>query len=152
MRPAAGGGFFVEAAGFEEAGAFFSKLQHELKQGMRGRLREAAEVVKGAAQEETHSARVRSGMTISVNVKSLTEFSARIGPSRRRAWFAHFLEFGTGPHMQQKAVREGFVGPAAPFSHPGSRAFPFLAPALARTADEVTEIVGFPPILQHGGK
>ena len=31
-------------------------------------------------------------------------------------------------------------------------AFPFLAPALARTADEVTEIVGFPPMLQHGGK
>ena len=153
MRPAAGGGFFVEATGFEEAGAFFSNLQHELKQGMRGRLREAGQLVKSAAQEETHSARVRSGMTVSVNVASLMEFSARIGPSRRRAWFAHFLEFGTRPHMEQRGPGSGKQGPPGPpFSHPGSRAFPFLAPALARTADEVTEIVGFPPMLQHGGK
>jgi len=130
MRLAAAGGFFVEAAGFEEAAGFFSELQHEFKQGLRERLKQAATLVTETAREETHSARVRAAMGFNVEVNSLVDFSARIGPSRRRAWFAHFLEFGT--------------------VH--SRAFPFLAPALAATEDQVVEIVGIPPVLQHGGK
>jgi HK97 gp10 family phage protein len=129
VSPGAGDGFFLEATGIEELQSFFGELQHELKDGLRTRLKEAAGLVAEEAKRQTHSKRVRAAMSTTVEVRGLTDFEARIGPTRRRAFFAHFLEFGT--------------------VH--SRAFPFLAPALAATEEQVVELVGFPPLLRHGG-
>ena len=126
MSPGAGAGFFLEATGITELQDFLGDMQHELNQGLRERLKEAAGLISEEAKRQTHSARVRSAMSTTVTVRSQIDFEARIGPSRRRAWFAHFLEFGT--------------------IH--SRDFPFLAPALAITEDQVVELVGFPPVLE----
>jgi HK97 gp10 family phage protein len=124
------GGFFLQMAGVDEAQGFVSQLDHELKDGLRGRLKQGAKLVEEAAASRTHSRRVRAAMSSNVEVRSLSDFEARIGPTRRRAWFAHFLEFGT--------------------SH--SRDFPFLVPALAATEDQVVELVGFPPSLMSGNR
>jgi HK97 gp10 family phage protein len=125
-----GGGFFLalRAVGAREAAASVSRVDLELKQGLRGRLKEAAQLVAGEARQRTHSRRVRGAITYDVEVRSLSEYRALIGPLRKKAFFAHFLEFGT--------------------EH--SREFPFLAPALGATEDKVIDLVGIPPSLGGG--
>lgn len=120
--------FFLETklAGMAEVKGLVSQIEHELKQGPRDRLKRAAGLVEDEMRAQTHSKRVAAAISKDVQVVSLTEFRASIGPTRRRAWFAHFLEFGT--------------------VH--SREFPFAGPALAATEDQVVEIVGIPPSLR----
>ena len=122
------GGFFLEMRlpGIPEAAGLVSQIDHELKQGVRVRLKEAAGLVADEMRAQTHSRRVRAAIGFDVEVKSPVDYRASIGPARRRAWFAHFLEFGT--------------------EH--SRAFPFAAPAIVATEDRVVEIVGIPPSLR----
>ena len=122
--------FFMAARtlGIPEASGLVGTIDHELKQGLRGRLKDAAKLVQAEAQSRTHSRRVKSAITYDVEVKSLFEYRAAIGPLRRKAFFAHFLEFGT--------------------EH--SREFPFLAPALDATEERVIDLVGIPPSLGGG--
>ena len=121
-------GFFLQSrvAGLAEAQGFVSQIDHELKQGLRGRLKEGIGLVAEEMRARTHSKRVAAAISTDVEVVSLMEFRAAAGPTRRRAWFAHFLEFGT--------------------IH--SREFPFAGPALEATEDRVVELVGIPPSLQ----
>lgn len=116
----------TKLSGMAEVKGLVGQIEHELKQGLRGRLKQAAGLVEEEMRRETHSKRVAAAVSSDVQVVSLTEYRASIGPTRRRAWFAHFLEFGT--------------------VH--SRAFPFAGPALAATEDQVVEIVGIPPSLR----
>ncbi len=61
---------------------------------------------------------------------------------------AHLLEYGTGPHVipkkgkrkNQKVLKIG-DGFAKTVYHPGSRAFPFLRPALDENKDEVIRVM-----------
>jgi len=124
------GSFFLElkTLGIPEATGLVSQIDHELKQGLRGRLKEAAKMVSDQAASLSHSRRVRAAMGFDVEVRSLVEYHAVIGPVRRRAFFAHFLEFGT--------------------EH--SRAFPFAAPALEATEERVVDLIGIPPVLGGG--
>ena len=98
----------------------------DIKQGLPKRLKTAAGIVATAAKSRAKSRRVRSAISFDVEVKSATEFEARIGPTRRKAFFAHFLEFGT--------------------VH--SRAQPFLAPALKATQSQVLDLVGRLPSIR----
>jgi len=118
--------FEVTTTGFGEIKGLVSQIQQELKQGTRDRLRQAASLVAEEMRRDTHSKRVAAAIGFDVEVDSVFEFRASIGPTRKRAFFAHFLEFGT--------------------KH--SRAFPFAAPALETTEEEVVELVGIPPTLR----
>ena len=120
--------FFLQTRleGMADVKGLVSQIEHELKQGLRGRLKQAAGLVEEEMRRETHSKRVAAAIGSDVQVLGLTEFRASIGPTRRRAFFAHFLEFGT--------------------EH--SRAFPFAEPALEATEDAVVELVGIPPSLR----
>ena len=122
------GSFFLDARleGLPEIRGLVSSIDHELKQDLRGRLKQAAGLVADEMRRQSHSKRVAAAITTDVEVVSLIDYRARIGPLRRRAFFAHFLEFGT--------------------VH--SRAFPFAAPALEATEDQVVDLVGIPPILR----
>jgi HK97 gp10 family phage protein len=123
-------GFFLDLSvvGIQQVNGLVSRVQHDLKQGLRDRLKEAAKLVATEAKARTHSRRVRSAITYEVNVKSLSDYEARIGPLRRKAFFAHFLEFGT--------------------TH--SRAFPFLVPSIEATEERVLDLVGTLPSLGGG--
>lgn len=118
--------FFLQETGLKEASGFLTQIGRELKEETRGRVRQAAGLVAEEMRAQTHSRRVRAAIGFDVQVLSPFDFRASIGPSRRRAFFAHFLEFGT--------------------VH--SRAFPFAAPALERTEERVVDLVGIPPSLQ----
>lgn len=123
------GSFFVNVAekGTREASILMRNIERDITKGMRTRLVQAAKVVIKAARAKTHSKRVAAAMSYDVDVRSKTDFQVRVGPSQKKAFFAHFLEFGT--------------------SH--SRAFPFLAPAKEQTEDEVVELVGIPFVLRQ---
>lgn len=120
--------FFLQTRleGMAEVRGLVSQIDHELKQGLRGRLKEAVGLVAEEMRALTHSKRVRAAISTDVEVLSLFDFRAAAGPTRRRAFFAHFLEFGT--------------------VH--SRAFPFAGPALEATEDRIVELVGIPPSLR----
>jgi HK97 gp10 family phage protein len=120
--------FFLSAKtlGVPEVQGLLSDLDHELKQGLRARLKQGIGLVAEEMRRETHSKRVAAAISTDVEVVSLSEYRARAGPLRSRAFFAHFLEFGTGH----------------------SRGFPFAAPALEATEDQVVELVGIPPSLR----
>lgn len=118
----------LSAIGIKSSTSFFRALADDHKQHRRGRLKQAAKMVADVAKRKAKSRRVRAAMSFDVRVDSPSEFSADVGPSRRRAFFAHFLEFGT--------------------EH--SRAFPFLIPAKEETEDRVVELVGVPFLLQRG--
>jgi HK97 gp10 family phage protein len=122
--------FFLGARvlGIKEVNGLISEIDHDLKQGLRGRLKQAAKLVSDTAKGLTHSRRVRSAITYDVEVKSLVDYRASIGPLRRKAFFAHFLEFGT--------------------VH--SRAFPFMEPAAESTEEQVFDLVGHIPALAGG--
>jgi len=124
----------VKTLGIPEVTGFISQIDHELKQGLRDRLKEASKLVAEEMESRTHSRRVRSAITSTVEVRSLIDYEARIGPLQRKAFFAHFLEFGTK------------AGPG----HAATRAFPFALPALEATEDRVVDLVGIPPSL--GGR
>ena len=117
----------LQAIGIKPAVNLFTQAERELKQGTRDRLKQAAVLIHGIAKKRTHSARVQKAMSYDVEVKSSSEWRARIGPSRKKAFFAHFLEFGT--------------------KH--SRAFPFLLPTKRQVADRVVQLVGVPPSLKQ---
>jgi HK97 gp10 family phage protein len=117
----------LTSIGIPEVAGFVKQLERETNQELRGRLKEGAKLMQQHARGETHSRRVSSAMTYDVTVVSRHEFRARIGPTRSGAFFAHFLEFGT--------------------SH--SRPFPFLLPTVETLVDEVTELVGVPPLLRR---
>ncbi len=136
--------FFLQAVGIREAKAFFSEIERELKEGLRDRLKRAAKIVEDEAKSQTDSKRVRSAITSTVTVESLIDYRASIGPLRKRAFFAHFLEFGTRPHL----IRNAWGHPGASVAHPGARARPFLAPAIQVTEERVVDLVGVPPSLR----
>lgn len=142
----------VQVEGIEDTLDFIDEFS---KIDLRGRLREAARLVRDAARAHTQSRRVREALTYDVSVKSLIEYQARVGPERKLAWFAHFLEFGTRPHQIASGARARQVTAsgrvkrrghdiAGSRMHPGARAFPFLMPAEAETEEQVVDIVGQP--------
>jgi len=120
----------AQALGVQQVNSLISTIDHELKQGLRERLKEASQLIAERMKAETHSRQVKSAITYEVQVNSLTDFVARIGPLRKKAWFAHFLEFGT--------------------VH--SRAFPFALPTIDALEERIVELVGIPPILSIGKK
>lgn len=125
------GDFYIDAklVGLEEVRDFLNDLA---KADLRDRLREAAKLVSDTAKDLTHSRRVRAAMSYDVRVKSANEWRAVVGPLAKKAFFAHFLEFGT------KASRR----------HHATRAFPFLMPAEEQTEERVVDIVGQPFLLR----
>ena len=120
--------FFLNAqmVGIKKVDNLMEGIRKDLKQGLPKRLKTAAGILATAAKSRTGSRRVRAAMSFDIAVESATEFEARIGPTRRKAFFAHFLEFGT--------------------VH--SRAQPFLAPAAKATEGAVFNLVGRLPTIR----
>ncbi len=78
----------LDTNGLPEAQRFFTRIEQELKQDRKGNLKQAATLVMAAAQSAATSRRVRAGMTFDVEVNSSKDFQARIGPTRKKAFFS----------------------------------------------------------------
>lgn len=134
----------LEILGVNEVQDLLGEVNHELKDGLKDRLKEAAALVRDEARSFSDSRRIRSALTFTVFVSSLVEFGARIFPRGKWAFVARFLEGGTKPHaIPNFHGREGVT-----WMHPGARPHPFLEPARVATEDRVVDLVGIPPVLR----
>lgn len=116
--------FLVRVEGADEAVA---DMAAAAKVDLRNALRQAASIVAREAQARTHSRRVKAAMTYDVTSLGPMQLRASIGPLRRKAFFAHFLEFGTNP----SAKRPWSTAPQ-----------PFLIPAAHASEQRVIDLVG----------
>lgn len=94
-------------------------------------------------QRGTGRFRTQVTRTIRVNMGALQAY-ALIGPVRKHAHIARFLEFGTRPHIIR--ARPGkmlhFGGRTVKsVSHPGARAKPFLRPAVNASRDRAVAAI-----------
>ena len=127
-------GFFfdLKALGIPEAESLIRDIGNDMRHGLLGRLKQAAKLVSDDAKARTTSRRVRAAITYEAAAQSPFDFRAVVGPVRKKAFFAHFLEFGTKGSPKHRATR----------------AFPFLIPAGEAKEDEVVELVGAPFLLR----
>jgi len=117
-------GFGLDLRGLDEVQTLIVNLE---RVDLRQSLKEACRLVAADAKARTHSDRVRAAITWDVTIESETKYRAAVGPLRRKAFFAHFLEFGT-----RASAKHPFV----------TFPWPFLIPAAEANRERVVEIVG----------
>ena len=75
-----------------------------------------------------------------------TFITVGIGPDDDEAWYARFVEFGTGPHRIERNAARGLEIEnddifASNADHPGAKSQPFLRPALDENSDKVIDSI-----------
>ena len=81
--------------------------------------------------------------------RAATRVTVWVGPDKKQDRFARYREFGTKPHAIPKARKRGRKvlrfpdgGFAVRVNHPGSKARPFIRPALDASGDEAAAAMG----------
>jgi HK97 gp10 family phage protein len=118
--------------GLSDLQAFLDKLPAKIERNVvRGALRAGANVVKPIAQANIHD--VSGHLAASLKVTTQSRGGRVTASVYTREFYAHFVEYGTGPH-RIAAYRAGALvingRLVKSVEHPGARARPFLRPAL----------------------
>jgi HK97 gp10 family phage protein len=127
--------------GGAELDAFLKTLAPKIEKNiMRSALRAGAKVFKAEAQANVpvRLGTLRKSVRVSGGSKK-GEVFASVKAGNKKAWYWHFIEFGTGAHrIGPKVAKALLVGGAVveKINHPGAQAKPFLRPALDVKADE----------------
>ena len=113
---------------------------------MRGALRAGMNTVKPVAQGMIHnvSGDLSRGLKVGTRARG-RRIIARLRATGRHRFIAHLVEFGTGAHTIIARIRRAlsFGGVAVrKIEHPGSRAKPFMRPALDTQATSAMIAVG----------
>ncbi|MCP4897613.1 MAG: hypothetical protein GY906_11630 [bacterium] len=105
---------------------------------LRNALTAGARVIRDAAKTHVVERTGELKGTIRIRTRSLGRqaMEARIvaGNSRGKGWYAHFVEFGTDPHIVRKSKKG--LGRLRHRVHPGAAPQPFLRPAFDEKKDE----------------
>lgn len=136
----------VKIEGVSDVVAQIKRRGGNVTQGLETILNAAAEPIQEAATANARgiSQRTADAMTKETVVRRGGRVEVHIGPEKKRAWFAHIIEFGARPHRivprRSKALR--FVNGALRRSanHPGSPARPFMRPAFDNRQGEAKQI------------
>ena len=83
-------------------------------------------------------------MTHATTAKTQNAVEVSVGPSKK-AWFAHFVEFGTRAHPVKPRARQALqIGDRfrARANHPGTTERPFLRPAVDQRQAEAQDAMG----------
>lgn len=149
--PGASLAFRVE--GLEQVIGEIARRKMNVRRTTRQILAPGADIIRDEIKQRgTGRFRTQVTRTIRVNTGSLMAY-ALIGPVRKHAHIANFLEFGTRPHIirAQPGKMLHFGGRTVKsVAHPGARAKPFLRPAfnasrdraVAAIADAVKSVLG----------
>lgn len=133
--------------GLAELQAFLSQLPAKVEANiMRGALRQGANVVKTEAQANVpeKTGQLKAGLKVSTrNRRGVV--TASVKATGKHGFLARWIEFGTAAHfIKPKTAKSLFF--AGLFSngiqHPGSRAKPFMRPALDSQAQAALLAVG----------
>jgi len=119
---------------------------------MRAALRAGAAVIAAEARQlvPVESAELKRSIRTSSNSKrGMVEANAVVG-TRKKGWYATFVEFGTAPHL----IRAGKNSPMLSFrdrngvwhkvlevNHSGAKAKPFMRPAFDTKGDDAVKAV-----------
>lgn len=114
------------------------------KNVMRGALRAGAAPIRDEARKNAAKASgaMAKGLKVSTNVQRGTVY-AKLRTSGKHGYIAHFIEFGTSRHtirgrngkMLSIPLEGGGRILVSSVDHPGSRAIPFMRPAIDTQAD-----------------
>lgn len=130
---------FVHVTGMKELGEFLETLAPKMQKNvMRGALRAGMKVVAvdAKAGAAVASGLMRAGLKISTNSKG-GQVTASLKAKGKHGPLAHLIEFGTAAHRIQ--AKDGGMlsfagGVYQHVDHPGTRARPFMRPALDAAA------------------
>lgn len=121
--------------GGRELDAFLRTLAPKMQKNVnRAGLRAGAAVFREEARQNVpfSSGALRKSIRITTRGKG-REVSASVKAGSRVAWYANLVEFGTRPHVIKAKPRSALDVAGTPrkeVNHPGSRAKPFMRPAV----------------------
>jgi HK97 gp10 family phage protein len=126
----------IHVRGLSDLAKALSTLTVKLEKNiLRGALRAGGNVMRDDARKNAARAAglLAKGIKVSTNAKRGTVY-AKVRTTGKHSYIAHMIEFGTAPH-RINARNGGTIHingrPVGPFvDHPGSRAMPFMRPAL----------------------
>lgn len=132
--------------GGRELDAFLQSLPVKVEKNiLRSALRAGVNEFKDAAKANIRdqSGDLRRSVRVSTRVKGGT-VSASLKAGNEKAWYWHFVEFGTAAHRigPKNAKALALAGVVVNFvNHPGARAKPFMRPAFDLKAGAALEAV-----------
>jgi HK97 gp10 family phage protein len=126
----------------------FRWLKENGLKAMRKAARKAGELIRDEASRLAPVRRglLRDEMTMRTRKESDESIELEVGPSKKTAWYAKFVEYGTRPHLIERRKSRVLVdvGTGALFgvsaSHPGIRPTPFLGPAVENKGNEAAAV------------
>jgi HK97 gp10 family phage protein len=143
----------VDILGGKQLAKALSELPLKIERNiMRAALRAGAKVVADEAKRNVpvDSAELKQSIRTSSNgKKGLVEANAVVG-SRKKGWYATFVEFGTAPHVIKAGknatrlsfrTKDGKWISTTQVNHTGAKAKPFMRPAFDTKGDEAVKAV-----------
>ena len=145
--------FNVDILGGKALAKQLSELPLKIERNiMRAALRAGAAVVAAEARLNVpvDSAELKSTIRTSSNSKrGMVEANAVVG-SRKKGWYATFVEFGTAPHVIKAGknatrlsfrTKDGQWISASEVNHTGAKAKPFMRPAFDSKGEDAIKAV-----------
>lgn len=130
----------IRVKGLADLNKFLQQLPAKMEQNvLRSALRAGANVVKEEAKANVpvDSGVLRDGLKVSTNSRR-GRVTANVKATGKHAFIAPWIEYGTAAHKIASKGKGLFFGGlfARSVEHPGSRAKPFMRPALDAKAQE----------------
>lgn len=125
----------AKIVGSERLIAKLRRTNGNVQAGLEPILLAAGEVLRQAAADNVRpiSTVTAENMIKETVVRKSGSVEVWVGPQRKKAWYAHLIEFGAKPHriVPRKAKMLRFINGALrrAANHPGMAARPFMRPA-----------------------
>lgn len=131
--------------GLEQVLAEIQKRRLNARRSIRQILSPGADIIRQEMRQRAKGRfKTKIARRISINLSKLEAY-AEIGPFKKVAYIARFLEFGTKPHLirarrsRMLRLRNGRL--VRQVRHPGSRPYPFLQPAFDASKDKAAAAI-----------
>ena len=133
----------VQIEGIEKVAAELKRRGANVQRGLEVIAQAGAVIIERQAAANAGGGIGRE-MTHATTAKTANAVEVSVGPSKK-AWFAHFVEFGTRAHPVKPRARQALqIGDRfrARASHPGTTERPFLRPAVDQRQAEAQDAMG----------
>lgn len=133
----------IKIEGLEDVIKEFTRRGLNVQRGLELVATAGATVIERQAASNAGGA-IGGAMMHATTAKTQHAVEVSVGPSKK-AWYAHFVEFGTRAHRIEKYKRNLQVGErswATRANHPGTTANAFLRPAVDMKREEAQDTMG----------
>lgn len=138
--------FQFELKGFKELDKLLKQLPQEAaKKALEPAVRAGANVIRKEARANAPGKELKRHIIVKKSRRTQYSVTYQIGTTKK-AFYAHFFEFGTSPHLIKVFKKKSLAGGGAFFGkevqHPGQKAKPFLRPAMDTKRGEALQKIG----------